>query len=537
MTDTGRTGALRLITESTLPVTSATDPFRTVTRRDLKRWVLTGGLVRHLGRYERAEYVVGHVGAAPTPTAAAVLLRIMSRGDCEFVDVDGRRKRIGWSAPVALAAAAARDWLTKAAMLRRTAGDVASRRVALEQQTTSRRLDLRGRPVYLRTDLWFGVKSGGSVGHIAGVLNNLATFTGEPVFVTTSVVPTVDERIDQHVVPPGRRYWDFPELPLIAFTDTFTQVARPLVPQHASFIYQRYSLNNYSGVTLATERALPFVLEYNGSEVWINRNWGQPLIHEPLSIAIEDLNLAAADLIVVVSRPMRDELVGRGVPSDKILVNPNGVDPTVYSPDVDGTPVRAKYGIADEIVIGFIGTFGAWHGAEVLADAFGRLVAARPELRERVRLMLVGDGIRMPEVRDAIARHGIADRCVLTGLVPQVEGPAHLAACDILASPHVPNPDGTPFFGSPTKLFEYMAMQRPIVASALDQIAEVLDPGTAVLVRPGDAADLVRGLAELIDHPERGARLAVAARRVALERHTWRDHTRTIVEALVTRCS
>ncbi len=59
----------------------------------------------------------------------------------------------------------------------------------------------------------------------------------------------------------------------------------------------------------------------------------------------------------------------------------------------------------------------------------------------------------------------------------QSEAPTYLAISDIVVSPTVPNPDGSPFFGSPTKLFEYMAMGKPIVASDLDQIGEVLTPG------------------------------------------------------------
>src|SRR5262249_57250554 len=138
-----------------------------------------------------------------------------------------------------------------------------------------------------------------------------------------------------------------------------------------------------------------------------------------------------------------------------------------------------------------IGTFGPWHGAEVLADAFGRLLAAHPEYRDRARLLLIGDGSRKGQVTEALGRHGATEAAVLTGLVPQAERPKYLAACDLLASPHVPNADGTPFFGSPTKLFEYMAMGRGIVASDLDQIGEVLrhDP-TAWLGRPGSPREL-----------------------------------------------
>ena len=100
----------------------------------------------------------------------------------------------------------------------------------------------------------------------------------------------------------------------------------------------------------------------------------------------------------------------------------------------------------------------------------------------------------------------------------------------------MPNADGSPFFGSPTKLFEYMAMGKGIVASDLDQIGEVLNAGddgpVAVMVAPGDVDALAGGLAALVDDPFRREALGRAARQLAIERHTWRAHTARIVEAL-----
>ncbi|MFQ5654682.1 MAG: glycosyltransferase, partial [Planctomycetota bacterium] len=109
----------------------------------------------------------------------------------------------------------------------------------------------------------------------------------------------------------------------------------------------------------------------------------------------------------------------------------------------------------------------------------------------------------------------------------------YLAACDILASPHVDNPDGTTFFGSPTKLFEYMAMGRAIVASDLAQIGEVLEHRrSAWLVPPGDPAALAEGIGALLEDPGLRRRLGREARELAVERHTWRTHTRRIIERL-----
>jgi glycosyltransferase involved in cell wall biosynthesis len=160
-----------------------------------------------------------------------------------------------------------------------------------------------------------------------------------------------------------------------------------------------------------------------------------------------------------------------------------------------------------------------------------------PEYRKTTHLLMIGDGNTMSQVKSEINSFNIADNVTLTGIVPQEEGPAHLAACDLLASPHVPNPDGTPFFGSPTKLFEYMAMGKGIIASDLDQIGEVLEHDqTAWLVKPGDAESLMLGLKTMIDNPEINRRLGEAARREVVAKYTWKEHTRKIIEKLKERC-
>jgi glycosyltransferase involved in cell wall biosynthesis len=212
----------------------------------------------------------------------------------------------------------------------------------------------------------------------------------------------------------------------------------------------------------------------------------------------------------------------------------NGVDVDRFRPDVSGAAVRARYGLGSDLVIGFVGTFGPWHGATVLARAFSTL--AREEAGG-MRLLLVGDGEEMAGVRLALG--GLVDegRAVLAGAILPQEVPAHLAACDVLVAAHVPNPDGTEFFGSPTKLFEYMASGRAIVASSLGQLAEVLEHGrTALLVEPGSPDDLARAVRRLVTDPVLRRRLGDAAREAAVERHSWKEHTRRIVRALQERC-
>jgi len=502
---------------------------------DLKRWAMSGAIIRRLFRYRSVEmrtYLYPTLGRL-LPTA--MTLRVLTAGPCLITDEEGFQQRVTLGFLAGLMWAFLRDVLSRGALRRRLTRAVGK----LEGSPPTRHLELQGTPLYLRTDFAFGIISGGSLGHIAGVLNNLEHFGGRPVFVSSDDISTVSEHIESHVVRPSPRYRDLGELWLASYNEPLLEEARSIAGSRTlSFVYQRYSLDNFVGLRVAREFQVPFVLEYNGSEVWIARNWGRPLKYEALAEEIELANLHGADLVVVVSKAMRDELVGRGLDPARILVNPNGVDPDVYSPEVDGWAVRQALGLDGKTVIGFIGTFGRWHGAEVLTEAYGLLLGKRPEFRDTSRLLMIGDGVTMPEVRSAIERYGIREQVVLTGLVPQTQGPAHLAACDVLASPHVPNPDGTPFFGSPTKLFEYMAMGTGIVASDLDQIGEILEHGrTAWMVEPGSAQGLADGLEVLMSDRQLRERLGAAARAEVISRYTWLEHTRRIIEALEARCA
>jgi glycosyltransferase involved in cell wall biosynthesis len=495
-------------------------------------WARPATVALRFRAFDQARMLVHRLESAGRPLPLSMALRWMARGAVRIEDVRGHERAIGVGTLARWLAAAATEPFKIDALLRRIEWTVK----ALEQETPRPKtaLDLSKPPLYLRSDLSFGVRAGGSVGHIAGVVNELEHVAAAPVFVTTDEIATVNPRIEQHLVAPPEAFWNFKELPTFVLNDTLeAETARVLAGRTPSFVYQRYSLNNYTGLRIARKAGVPLVIEYNGSEIWMSRHWGRPLKHEALSERIERLNLHAADLVVVVSRAMKDEIVARGVEASRVLVNPNGVDPDRYSPDVDGTSVREKYGLQKTIVIGFIGTFGPWHGAETLARAYVALRSTHPALAPAVRLLMIGAGATLAEVRRILSEGGALDSTVFTGLVPQEDGATYLAACDVLVSPHVPNPDGTPFFGSPTKLFEYMAMGKGIVASRLDQIGEVLDDMTsALLVPPGDVDALAAGIARLAADPALRTRLGAEARRVVLERYSWREHTRRTIHQL-----
>ena len=139
----------------------------------------------------------------------------------------------------------------------------------------------------------------------------------------------------------------------------------------------------------------------------------------------------------------------------------------------------------------------------------------------------------MPSVKEVINNGGYANNVIFAGLIPQNEGPMYMGACDILLSPHIKNPDGSKFFGSPTKLFEYMAMGKPIIASDLDQIGDILEhKETAYLVEPGNIEQLTNAINILLEDAKLRDEMGKKARLEILEKYIWNKNIERLIEKL-----
>lgn len=380
---------------------------------------------------------------------------------------------------------------------------------------------------YLRTTTAAGTQSGGAATHTIGFINAAVELGARLTIISNDRIAGLDEaRIPVKLIYPDQFGLTRPAFDLrngLLFTD---QACAEIDRRRPDFIYQRYSRFNWTGVEAAQRAGVPLFLEYNGSEVWMAKHWGRLQFGDLLE-RCERLNLAAATRVFVVAEVERNNLIEAGVDPGKIVVNPNGVDTEKFRPGIGGKAVRRDLGVADdETLVGFVGTFGPWHGVQTLAEAITLL----PEDRG-IRFLFVGSGMFRDEVERMIRAAGKEQHVIFTGQVDHERVPALLDACDILLSPHVPLEDGSEFFGSPTKLFEYMAMGKGIVASRLGQIGDVLDENeTALLVEPGNAKELSEAIQELANDRTLRSRLGEAARVAAVSKHTWQINARRVLD-------
>ena len=369
---------------------------------------------------------------------------------------------------------------------------------------------------------------GGALTHVTGFLSGVTQEGARAAVFSSRPLPTTCE---VHKIPGPRPLRLLREAASLSYNLRFIAAARKtLAKKRPRLLYQRHGKFLFAGAILSRLLRIPLVLEYNGSEDWIAKHWDPSRFSAWLRLC-EAVSVKAASRIVVVSKPLKQQLMEIGVPDQRILVNPNAVDPERFSPNCGGAKVREQLGFrVEDVVVCFLGTFSYWHGVVVLEQAIRSLLAKAQHVGASLKFLLVGDGPLAPQSRQALGAYVPGGLVSFTGAIPHNSVRTYLDAADILVSPHVPMPDGRPFFGSPTKLFEYMAMGKAIAASALDQIADVLEHGkTALLIKPGDAGELAEAIKRLASDSKLRTELGRNAREAALARHTWRQNARRVL--------
>jgi len=222
-----------------------------------------------------------------------------------------------------------------------------------------------------------------------------------------------------------------------------------------------------------------------------------------------------ADGYVTITAGLARELERRFGPRPRLAVVPDGARVEENLSPMPQPPAPGANDEAKVFTIGYAGHLYPWKGVDLVIEA----VAALPD----TRALIVGGHAQEPDLARVTAFADQLDcgsRVTFTGLLPPAQVAARLQECDVLA---LPNPSSalSNEFTSPLKLFEYMASGRPIVASSLPSIREVLRDGeNALLVTPGDPQALVAGIGRIKDDPALGARLAQQAREDVAQ-FTW----------------
>jgi glycosyltransferase involved in cell wall biosynthesis len=291
------------------------------------------------------------------------------------------------------------------------------------------------------------------------------------------------------------------------------------------FVYERYSLFNFSGVLAAKVMDRPIVLEVNSPLALEQHRDGHVRCYG-LAKWAERVVCNLATKVLVVSTPLARIMVGEGVEASKMELMPNGVDLGQFEHQWETQSLKESLRLQDSVLIGFAGWFKAWHGLGLLLDAFRKHDLAG----KGAKLVLIGDGPAMPVLQDYVRNHGLTKSVVFTGPVAHDEMPRYLSLVDIAVQPAANE------YCCPMKIPEYMALGKAIVAPRQDNILDLLDDMSARLFAPLDAESLGSTLEELIGDKPLRMRLGSAARS-AIDRRglLWANNADRVVSLVSSR--
>jgi glycosyltransferase involved in cell wall biosynthesis len=285
-------------------------------------------------------------------------------------------------------------------------------------------------------------------------------------------------------------------------------------------ILARHHLFTMAEIVVRAITGLPLVLEVNGpaSE---NTTYYHEYAHIPWAgFLSERISLRYADRILVVSDALRRHLIAAyRLPPEKLVVNHNGADCELFHPDVDGSEVRRRYGLGDNLVIGLAASLHPWHGPDLLKGVIEALY------RPGVRFLLVGQGPSWDDLRHWVTQRAYGDRVIVTGGLAHADVPAHVAAMDVALVPD------SLFYGCSLKTLEYMAAGRAVVAPRYGSFEEVIGHDQdGLLFPPRDLNAAVASIEILLADPALRRRLGDNARRRVTANLTWHHNADRALE-------
>jgi len=326
-----------------------------------------------------------------------------------------------------------------------------------------------------------------------------------------------------HRTPPSHGLMArLPLLNQLAVIDGLTarlmQVAREIQPD----ILHAHSPALNAIAALRVGRALGIPVVYEIRAFWedaavdhgTSKEWGW---RYRLTRAMETWALRRVQAATTICEGLRSEIVGRGIPAGKITVIPNAVDIQDFS--VGGArdeALAASLGLQDKTVLGFIGSFYAYEGLDVLLAAMPSLLAQNPD----IRLLLVGGGPQDQALRAQAQALGVADKVIFTGRVPHGDVQRYYNLVDILCYPRLKM--RLTDLVTPLKPLEAMAQGRLLVASDVGGHRELIEDGrTGVLFAAGDPQALAQQLLALLSTPQRWPALRAQGRRFVEAERNW----------------
>lgn len=255
------------------------------------------------------------------------------------------------------------------------------------------------------------------------------------------------------------------------------------------FIYVR-QMNSFLPHIIAKLKKIPVIYEIP-NDIFITQS-PHNKVKKAIVSWIDRVCIRMSQKIIVLSEWSRERLhrLG-GVHTSKIIVSPSGTDIKHFRP-MNKKDCCRQVGLDPEyFYIGFVGSFFDYQGVDTLIRAAPIILSETG----RLKFLLVGDGPMMDRWKNSVTADGLQDHFIFTGQVPYKSVPLYISVMDMCVAPHTKMSNQS----SPVKIFDYMSCARPIIASNLGAVREIIkNSGCALLVPPGEARSLAQNAIRLI---------------------------------------
>jgi glycosyltransferase involved in cell wall biosynthesis len=359
--------------------------------------------------------------------------------------------------------------------------------------------------------------------HIEEMINALRTLGHEVIIVAPPSAETESFGSDAGAVAILKRYlpkWFYEVMELAYSAVAYRRLAQAVRQHRPDVLYERYNLFLPAGIWLKRKYKLPMLLEIN-APILEERAKYDGLSLRRLARWSQAYAWRHADMVLPVTHVLGDMVQAYGVPAERIVVIPNGINGDRFDGNVDVLAAKQALGLQGQLVLGFTGFVRDWHGLDKVIE----LIANDPPDALRT-LLVVGDGPARAGLEQQAATLGIAKRVHFTGIVERDDVAKYVAAFDIALQPAVVD------YASPLKLFEYLALGKAIVAPAQPNIKEILShEKNALLFDPAHPDQLAASIHRLCTdtalrlHVADGARAAIVEQKL-----TWKANAQRVVD-------
>ena len=270
-------------------------------------------------------------------------------------------------------------------------------------------------------------------------------------------------------------------------------------------------LTNYLSMILSKKNHIPFVFHMTDAQHTIIPY----KFLRPVGRLIESKILRNSDRVVVINDKLKDYAVNMGANAERTCVVKAGLDFKFYDTNIDGFKIREKYGISkDDFVIFFMGWLYRFSGLKEVAVELSKI----KNKKSNIKFLIVGEGDAFDELQEIIEKHDLKDNIILAGRQPYTEIPAYIASSDVCLLPAYNNDIMRNIV--PIKLYQYMAMGKPVVSTKLPGVLDEFKTNNGVVYvdKPEDSLYKAIELMESNSIDEHGLKA-----REFVEKYDWDD--------------